>query len=226
MHLQKSKKNIIYFFLLIMFGSINNVNLRNIEINKIKSINVDGLESKENRIISEKIADLKLNNIFSLDSDKIKKILETNPSVEKYKVFKNYPSSIKINIIKTKFIAKINIDGNTFIVGSNGKLSDNHLSSDELPFIFGKPDVDEFLEFKKIFDKSKFEYNQVKNLYFFPSKRWDIEFKNNKILKLPEKSVDISLDYLFEFLNNKKLSNIKIIDARIKNQIILNEWRK
>ena len=223
MHLRKSKKSIIYFFLLIMFGSINNINLRNIEINKIKSIKVDGFENKENRIITEKITDLKLDNIFFLDGEKIKKILETNPLVEKYNVFKNYPSSIKIFIVKTKFLAKINIDGTIFIVGSNGKLSKNYIGNDELPFIFGKPNIDEFLKFKKIFDKSKFEYSQVKNLYFFPSKRWDIEFKNNKILKLPEKSVDISLDYLFEFLNNKKLSNIKIIDARIKNQIILNE---
>ena len=223
MHLRKSKKSIIYFFLLIMFGSINNINLRNIEINKIKSINVDGFENKENIIIIEKISDLKLDNIFFLDSKKIKKILDSNPLVDKYDVFKNYPSSIKIYIVKTKFLAKINIDGNTFIIGSNGKLLDNYLGSDELPFIFGKPNVDEFLEFKKIFDKSKFEYDQVKNLYYFPSKRWDIEFKNNKILKLPERSVDISLDYLFEFLNDKKFSNIKIIDARIKNQIILNE---
>ena len=223
MHLRKSKKSIFYFFLLIMFGSINNINLRNIEINKIKSINVDGFENKENIIIIEKISDLKLDNIFFLDSKKIKKILDSNPLVEKYDVFKNYPSSIKIYIVKTKFLAKINIDGNTFIIGSNGKLLDNYLGSDELPFIFGKPNVDEFLEFKKIFDKSKFEYDQVKNLYYFPSKRWDIEFKNNKILKLPERSVDISLDYLFEFLNDKKFSNIKIIDARIKNQIILNE---
>ena len=223
MHLRKSNKSIFYFFLLIMFGSINNINLRNIEINKIKSINVDGFENKENIIINEKIADLKLDNIFFLDSKKIKKVLETNPLVDKYNVFKNYPSSLKIYIVKTKFLAKINIDGNTLIIGSNGKLSDNYLGSDELPFIFGKPNVDEFLEFKKIFDKSKFEYDQVKNLYFFPSKRWDIEFKNNKILKLPEKSVDISLDYLFEFLNDKNFPNIKIIDARIKNQIILNE---
>ena len=223
MHLRKGKKSIFYFFLLIMFGSINNINLRNIEINKIKSINVDGFENEDNIIITEKISDLKLDNIFFLDSKKIKKILDSNPLVDKYDVFKNYPSSIKIYIVKTKFLAKINIDGNTFIIGSNGKLLDNYLGSDELPFIFGKPNVDEFLEFKKIFDKSKFEYDQVKNLYYFPSKRWDIEFKNNKILKLPERSVDISLDYLFEFLNDKKFSNIKIIDARIKNQIILNE---
>ena len=157
MHIRKSKKSIIYFFLLIMFGSINNINLRNIEINKIKSINVDGFENKESRIITEKIADLRLDNIFFLDGEKIKKIFETNPLVEEYNVFKNYPSSIKIFIVKTKFLAKINIDGNTFIVGSNGKLSDNYQGNDELPFIFGKPNIDEFLKFKKIFDKSKFE---------------------------------------------------------------------
>ena len=223
MHLRKSKKSIIYFFLLIIFGSINNINLRNIEINKIKSINVDGFENKENRIITEKIADLKLDNIFFLDSEKIKKILETNPLIEKYNVFKNYPSSLKIYIVKTKFLAKINIDGNTLIIGSNGKLSDNYLGSDELPFIFGKPNVDEFLEFKKIFDKSKFEYDQIKNLYFFPSKRWDLEFKNSKILKLPKKFSAGTLDQIFEFINDKNFEKIKIIDARINNQIILNE---
>ena len=89
--------------------------------------------------------------------------------VEKYNVFKNYPSSIKIFIVKTKFLAKINIDGNTFIVGSNGKLSENYQGNDELPFIFGKPNLDEFLKFKKIFDNSKFNIAKLKT-YIFPSK--------------------------------------------------------
>jgi cell division protein FtsQ len=206
-----------------MFGSINNINLRNIEINKIKSINVDGFENKENRIITEKIADLKLDNIFFLDGEKIKKVLETNPLIEKYNVFKNYPSSIKIYIVKTKFLAKINVDGTIFLIGSNGKLSKNFLKENDLPFIFGKPDIDDFLNFKKIFEKSKFEYNQIKHLFFFPSKRWDIEFKNNKILRLSEIFDEFTLNYLFEFMNDKNNKDIKIIDARIKNQIILDE---
>ncbi len=223
MHLKKSKKTITYFFLLIMFGSINNINLKNLKLKNIKSINVDGLEKDESIIILDKIKDLKFDNIFFLDAVKIKKILETNPLVEKYSVFKNYPSSININIIKTKFLAKININGDVFIIGSNGKLSENYLNTDKLPFIFGKSDINNFLEFKKIFDKSKFEYKQVKNLFFFPSKRWDIEFKNNKILKLPEKLTKEMLDDLFELMNDNNFKNIKIIDARIKNQIILND---
>ena len=223
MHLQKSKKSVIYFFLLIIFGSINNINLRNAEINKIKSINVNGLEKKENLIISEKIKNLNLDNIFFLDNIKIEKILEDNPLIEEYNVFKSYPTSLNIYILKTNFLAKINIDGNIFVIGSNGKLSDNYYVNNELPFIFGKPNIDVFLDFKKIFDKSKFEYSQVKNLYFFSSERWDIQFKNNKVLKLPEKFTEDTLNYLFELVKNKNFENIKIFDARIKNQIILNE---
>ena len=40
----------------------------------------------------------------------------------------------------------------------------------ELPFIFGKPSIDEFIKFTNIIDQSKLSFNQVKNLYFFPSK--------------------------------------------------------
>ena len=53
-----------------------------------------------------------------------------------------------------------------------------------MPFIFGKPKVDEFIEFTNLIEQSKLPFNQVKNLYFFQSKRWDLELKNNIILKL------------------------------------------
>ena len=60
-------------------------------------------------------------------------------------------------------------------------------------------------------------------MFFFPSKRWDIEIKNGIIIKLPKSNVKKSLNQSFELLNDEKFKNIKIIDIRIKNQIILNE---
>ena len=65
--------------------------------------------------------------------------------------------------------------------------------------------------------------NDIKNLYFFPSKRWDIQLKNNKILKLSKDHTRLSLDQAFEILNDSNFNNVKVIDARIKNQIILND---
>ena len=54
MHQQKSKKILIYFFLLFLVGSINNININNLKFHSIKEINVTGLETEENLIISKK----------------------------------------------------------------------------------------------------------------------------------------------------------------------------
>ena len=51
----------------------------------------------------------------------------------------------------------------------------------------------------------------------------DLELKDKVVLKLPEKLTKDYLDYIFEILINKNLNNIRLIDARIKNQIILND---
>ena len=138
-------------------------------------------------------------------------------------MFKKYPHTLDIKIQKTNFLAKINSNGKISLVGSNGKLSNIKFSDKELPFIFGKPEIDEFIKFTNIIDQSKFSLNEIKNLYFFPSKRWDVEFKNNIILKLSKNHVRLSLDQAFELLNDNNFRHIKIIDARIKNQIILND---
>ena len=63
--------------------------------------------------------------------------------------------------------------------------------------------------------------DRIKNLYFFPTGRWDIEFDNNVLIKLSEKNVEQNLELVFEFLNNNNFGDINIIDVRIKNQIIL-----
>ncbi|MDC3126020.1 FtsQ-type POTRA domain-containing protein, partial [Candidatus Pelagibacter sp.] len=160
---QKGRKSIIYLFLLILAGSINNTSFNNTNFDKIQTIKVTGLSSTENFIIINKIKKLKLKNIFFINSDQIKKIIDSNTLVEKYKVYKNYPSGLEINITKTKFLAKINSQGNIFIIGSNGKLSKDYDNKNKLPFIFGKPNIQEFLQFKKVIDHSKFRYEHIKN---------------------------------------------------------------
>ena len=223
MHQRKGKKILIYFFLLLLVGSINNIGLSNLKFKEIDNINIVGLNDYENIILSQKIKDLNLGNIFLINKKEIMNLINQNTLVEKYNISKKYPSSLDINIQKTKFLARINNNGKVFLVGSNGKLSKNNFSNIELPFIFGKPDINEFLNFKKIIDHSKFSYNEIKNLYFFPSKRWDLELRNNRIIKLSQNFSKETLELVLEFLHDNDFKDNKIVDARIKNQIILND---
>ena len=223
MHQRKGKKILIYFFLLFLVGSINNIELNDIDFYKIKDIDVKGLEDDNNLILMREIKKLNLSNIFFINKKRISSEINSNNLVEEFKVFKKYPYALDVHIKKTKFLARANYQGNFFFIGSNGKLLSSKSSNNELPFIFGKLDVSDFLSIKEKIDQSKFSYNEIKNLYYFSSKRWDFELKNNVLVKLPKNNIEESLELAFEFLNNNNFKDIKIIDARVKNQIIIND---
>jgi len=223
MHHRKGKKILIYFFLFLIVGSINNTALTKIQFEKIKKIQISGLNQSQNIKLLESIAELNLKNIFFINGKEISEIIGSNTLVENYEIFKKYPHDLDIKIERTNFLGKINNNGKIFLIGSNGKLSDVKFSEKELPFIFGKPEINEFIKFTNTIEKSKFSLSEVKNLYFFPSKRWDLELKNDIILKLSKDHTRLSLDQAYELLNDNNFNDIKVVDARIKNQIILND---
>ena len=158
-----------------------------------------------------------------LNKYELSQIIDTNNLVQNYEVIKIYPSSINIKIIKTKLLAKLNKDGKTLYIGSNGKLSEYNFSKIRLPFIFGNPQNNDFLNLKKKIAESKFSYEEFENFYFFPSGRWDLKLKNNILIKLPENKINDSLDYAFDFMKNNNIDDFRVIDLRVKNQIILND---
>ena len=223
MHQRKSKRILLYFFLLFLVGSINNIDINDLKFQSITDINIIGLEDKDNSILLKKIKDLNLKNIFLINKNNLINQIESNSLVEKYFIFKKYPSSLNINIEKTNFLARINKNGKIFVLSSNGKLTKNTYSSNQLPFVFGNPDIVEFFNIKKTIDESKISYEEIKNLYFFLSKRWDLELRNNIIIKLSNDNTKEGLKLALEFLHSNEFKDIKIIDARIKNQIILND---
>ena len=223
MHQRKSKKLLIYFFLLIIISSTNNISLKNLEFQKVRNIKVSGLGEIENKLIIDQIKNLNLSNIFFINKVEINNLISSNPLIEKYQIFKSYPSAIQVMIKKTNFLAKINYNNEIFVIGSNGKLIPNNFQATDLPYIFGKPEIQEFLKFKEIVDQSKFSFDEIESLYFFPSKRWDIKLKNNILLKLSNNSIMTSLNNAHEFLENNSTGKFTTIDIRIDNQIILNE---
>ena len=222
MHLTKGKKIFIYFFLLILVTSTNNTKLNNLKFYYVNKINVTGLGEVEKSIFLNKLENLNIQNIFFLDTIKISEIINENSLIENYEVFRKYPSTLEFEIKKTKFLARVNRNGKTFLIGSNGKLIKNNNSNKQLPYIFGDVDIVNFLNLKKTIDQSKFSFEDIENFYFYPSKRWDLELKNNIYLKLPKYNLINALNNAFQFLNEENFNNKKLIDLRIESQIITN----
>ncbi len=223
MHQKKSRKILIYFLLLVLVCSISNERLNNIKFSNISDVEILGLGDESNSTLIENIYNLNLGNILFVNKKKIQQTIELNSLVEKYNVFKIYPSSLYIEIQKTKFLAKVNYNGVNYIIGSNGKFSKDEFDQKQLPFIFGNPNIKEFLKLKEIIDNSKFDYKDIENFYYFTNGRWDLELTNEIIIKLPKKNSKKSLELAFDFLKIADSGKIRFIDLRVNNQIILND---
>ena len=128
-----------------------------------------------------------------------------------------------LKIEKTNFLASTNINGKNYLVGSNGKLINTKDYSQNLPFIFGNFEIKKFIEFKNIILQTNFKYNNIKNFYYFPSGRWDIEMISGVLIKLPITGIKESLNLSIDLLNDIEFSDIKILDIRQKNQIVIND---
>ena len=87
---------------------------------------------------------------------RIKDVIEKNTLVEKYSVFRLYPSSLNIIINKTNFLAVTKKNGNSFLLGSNGKMTKTYETNHNLPFIFGDFNIENFFELKNAMYETKF----------------------------------------------------------------------
>ncbi len=223
MHLRISKKIFIYLFLFLILVSINNINFKKFDILSIVSLKVSGLNDLEKIEFEEEFNYLISKNLLFLDKSVISKKIFSNKIVEDLSIFKKYPSELEIIIKKTNFLAVTKKDNKNYFIGSNGNFILVRENLENLPFIFGDIEPRDFLKLKDIIERSNFDMKKIKNLYFFKSKRWDIETIDNLIVKLPIKKVEQSLNLLTKILNEEEFQNKKLIDLRHSNQVITND---
>ena len=218
-----SKKIIIYLFLFFLLGTVNNNSITNFNLPKIDKIEISGLDYEESEKLKKIIKNLNYGNIFFLDKINIVKNIYSLKTIEEFKVFKNYPSTLKIDVKKTQYLAITNKDGFEYYIGSNRKLIEDKSYKINLPFIFGNLDIEEFFELKNNIENSDFDFNEILNLYFYKSNRWDIETTKGYLVKLPIDDVKDSLNLFVQLSKKDNFKKKLIVDLRQKNQIILNE---
>jgi cell division septal protein FtsQ len=224
MHQRTNRKIIIYLFLFAILASVNNFKYINLQLFKIDFINISGLNDMENSNLYDKIINYKKKNIFFIDNLEISKNINSNNLVEKFWVFKEYPSTININLIKTNFLGITKINNIDYLIGSNGKLIKKRNDQVvDLPFIFGSIDANDFLILKGILDKSNFDASKIENFYYFKSNRWDIKTKKGLVIRLPSEVNVNLLNTVNQIIEDENFKNIKTLDFRQTNQIITYE---
>ena len=221
MHQLISKKVIIYLCLFFLLATVNNSSIINFRLPKIEKIKISGFDLDQNTHVRDIIESLKSKNIFFINQFEIKKDIFSDNIIEELNIFKNYPSTLIVDIKKTQLLAVTKKDGDDYFIGRNGKLIKKNQSISKLPYVFGDLNINDFLEFKKNIDNSNFEFKQILNLYYYKSKRCDIETSKGYLIKLPRENISEVLNLFIRLSKEKNFNDKRIIDFRQKGQIIL-----
>ena len=223
MHQSTSKKNKIIIYLLFLFilstTSTKLINDQSKLSSSISKINITGLSERKNLEILDNLNYFLNRNIFFINKDIIRKIVEKQNIIQEFSIKKIYPSTLNIEIKPTKFIARVSNNGQ-YLVGANGKLIEDINSNELLPYIFGEFNSHDFLLFKQNIEKSIFSFSSLKTLYFFPSGRWDILTDRDILIKLPQEHLVTSLNLSKKLIDNDNFKDYKFIDLRAKNHLV------
>ena len=219
--IDKKNKILIYLMLLIILSTTSGkiVENQNNYSSTINQINIEGLSNANNSKIYNELNNLFYKNILLLGKEDIKKAIGKYNIIEEYSIKKIYPSTIKIDIKTTKYLARTS-SNNQLLVGANGKLIEDKDNREILPYIFGEFNSHNFLKFQKNIARSKFTFTKFKTLYFFPSNRWDILTYDEILIKLPQDNISKSLNLAYKIISSNDFKNKNLIDLRINNRLI------
>ena len=217
------RKLYFYLIILIILVSIHNFKITNnfnnfFNINKIEIKN--GLNENLNQNILLSLNKFINSNIFLLKTEELAFLFDKFNLVEEYKIKKKYPSAIEVEVKQTEILAYFLENNQKILIGQNGKeIKDKIISTKDLPILIGTININKFLSLNKLLLENEFNLKDFTRIYYFKSDRWDLEFKNNLIIKLPFNGLDETLKKLKKIYNKNQFNNLKIIDLRVAGRI-------
>ena len=215
------KRLVIALFLLILFTTINSKQRFIASQFDLKTIEIENnLLLKDNDIKNLLISFYNKNLVF-LNNNEVKKALMQNSLIESFNIKKKYPNTLKVKIFEKKPIAVLLDKKNKFYLSEKIDLIEfrNLPNYQTLPYVLGNKD-----DFKIFYDnliKINFPLNVVKKYTLYSTDRWDIETKDNQVIKLPSKNYLKSLKNFLNLKSKNDFEKYKLFDYRINKQLIL-----
>lgn len=216
------RRILIAALLLTLFTTISSQIIINFSKFNLEEINIENNTLVEESDLKSLLNPFYNKNLISINNNEIGKVLLKNSFIESFKIKKKYPNTLNIVIFEKKPIAILLNKKKKYFISEKIELIEYRKISkfENLPYVLGNKD--EFKNFYYDLKKIKFPLDKIKKYTFYESKRWDLETKNNVIVKLPSKNYLKSLKNYLELSNKNNFQKYKIFDYRIDNQLILN----
>jgi len=215
------KRIVIALFLLILFTTINFKQSFVTSKFNLKTIVIENNLLLKDKDIKNLLIPFYNKNLIFLDNNEVKKALIQNSFIESFNIKKKYPTTLNIKIFEKKPIAVMFDKKDKFYLSEKIDLIEFKKlpNYQTLPYVIGNKD--DFKIFYNNLKKINFPIDIVKKYILYETNRWDIETKNNQVIKLPSKNYSKSLENFLKLKSKNDFEKYELFDYRISNQLIL-----
>ena len=215
------KRLVIALFLLILFTTFNSQQKFIISYFDLKTIEIENNLLLKDNDIKNLLISFYNKNLVLLNNNEVKKALMQNSLIESFKIKKKYPNTLTVKIFEKKPIAVLFDKKNKFYLSEKIDLIEfrNLPNYQTLPYVLGNKD--DFKIFYNNLKKINFPLNVVKKYTLYETDRWDIETKDNQVIKLPSKNYLKNLKNFLDLKSKNDFGKYKLFDYRISKQLIL-----
>lgn len=218
---QQTNNLFFYLIIFIMLTTFHNKKINDLNFLNINKIEILGISNSEKNHFQTRLEYLYDKNIFKIKKNEILDLLSTEKILESINIKKNYPSKLIANFKKTEFIAITKVNNLDYYIGSNKNLILTSNEKKKLPQINQSTNYNDLLKLKKIIDQSNLNFNSIIEITYFKSGRYDLLMANGLIVKLPINNLESSVKFLEKIIFRNEFNNLKIIDLRLNNQLIV-----
>ena len=200
--------------LLISFAQIKNIEIKGnnlADAQKIREISIDRGSS-----------------LFYFDLESVAGEIKDMNWVKKVSIKKKFPNSLIVQITENEPFAYLLKNQNYFLIDIDGELiiekNEEAITENEYLILRG---VESEYYLTEIISDLNINYPDIipsiKEMEFVERRRWNLIFKNNLLIKLPESKIDISLKNLKKLIQDDKIlkSNIIEVDLRLTDRAII-----
>ena len=204
-------------------NKLNLISKQDNEFFSIQNIIVENNFLIKKSEVKEKLGQIYHKNIFLIKKKEIEESLNTIDFLEKIEVKKKYPNTIIVKIFETKPVAILFKNKTKYLLDSSSNLISfaDSMNFSQLPTVFGEDAENNFVYFFNRLKNNNFPSKKIKNFYYFPIGRWDLQLMNNKIIKFPHNCTTDIIKKSIELLDRKDFKNYNIIDLRVDGKIIV-----
>ena len=221
MQVLKGKNKIIFFlFIFLSLTTYDFSQEKSFPLFKIKHVQFINNNHLEENIKYKIINYLENKSLINVNDKKISSFLIESQWVENFKINKNYPNKIILQINEFKPIAVFKKKKKLYFINSNFEITNKIVEKPNNTTIQISGLYEKEIFKKKFSEIMKYKiFNNIKSINILNLNRLDIYLKNNTNIKLGDYDINLQMITLTKVM--QKYKNLSTIDLRNKGRIVV-----